>query len=219
MSDDVVVTRSALRTPRSAAVAGIVFAVLMSASIVLVRWVIRADPAQAGIWLTEPHRRDAARLGLALLPFAGIAFLWFVGVIRDRIGVHEDRFFATVFLGSGLLFVGMLFVAAAVAGGLLELAGSEQIEPDVWTLAHNTTFNLLSIYAIRMAAVFMISCATMTLRSGVMPRWLGYSGYVAALLLLVGTDVQHWLQFLFPLWVFVLSVHILIASARAPRTP
>ena len=52
-----------------------------------------------------------------LIPFAGIAFLWFIGVLRDRIGEREDRFFATVFLGSGLLFVAMLFVAAAIAAG------------------------------------------------------------------------------------------------------
>ena len=58
-------------------------------------------------------------LALNLLPFAGIAFLWFIGVVRDRIGQGEDRFFATVFLGSGLLFIAMLFVTGAVAGGLV----------------------------------------------------------------------------------------------------
>ena len=54
-----------------------------------------------------------------MVPFAGIAFLWFIGVVRDRIGEREDKFFATVFLGSGLLFVAMLFAAAAVLGGLI----------------------------------------------------------------------------------------------------
>ena len=58
-------------------------------------------------------------IALHLLPFAGIAFLWFVGVVRDRLGENEDRFFATVFLGSGLLFVAMLFCAGALAAGLL----------------------------------------------------------------------------------------------------
>ena len=53
--------------------------------------------------------------GLYLLPFAGIMFLWFVAVIRDQVGELEDRFFATVFFGSGLLFVATLFAAAAAA--------------------------------------------------------------------------------------------------------
>ena len=60
-------------------------------------------------------------IALNLVPFAGIAFLWFIGVLRDRIGEREDRFFATVFLGSGLLFVAMIFVAAGIGGALEEL--------------------------------------------------------------------------------------------------
>ena len=51
-------------------------------------------------------------LALNIIPFAGIAFLWFMGVLRDRFGQQEDRFFATVFLGSGLLFLAMLFAAS-----------------------------------------------------------------------------------------------------------
>src|ERR1700685_652911 len=111
--------RSALRTPRAAAVAGVVFSVLLITSLVLLRLSVPANPAVAGGWLTDSGKRAAVSIGLNLIPFAGIAFLWFIGVIRDRIGAHEDRFFATVFLGSGLLFVGMMFVAAAVAGGLI----------------------------------------------------------------------------------------------------
>ena len=107
-------TRSALRTPRAAAVAGIAFSVLLISSLALLRISVPADPAVPGAWLTN-WERAAVATGLNLIPFAGIAFLWFIGVIRDRIGAHEDRFFATVFLGSGLLFVGMMFVAAAVA--------------------------------------------------------------------------------------------------------
>src|SRR5438552_431426 len=115
-------TRSALRTPRAAAVAGIAFSALLISSLVLLRLSVPAEPAVPGTWLTDSGKRTAVAIGLNLIPFAGIAFLWFIGVIRDRIGAHEDRFFATVFLGSGLLFVGMLFVAAAVAGGLFAAA-------------------------------------------------------------------------------------------------
>ena len=60
----------------------------------------------------------------SLLPFAGIAFLWFIAVVRDRLGELEDRFFATAFLGSGLLFIAMVFNAAAVAGGIISVLGS-----------------------------------------------------------------------------------------------
>ena len=115
-----------LTTPRAAAVAGIVFAVLMGSAYVLARLAIPADATKRE-WLVQ--RADLVKFGLGLVPFAGIAFLWFIGVIRDRVGAREDRFFATVFLGSGLLFVAMLFTAAAVGGGLIAAAHSSTPPP------------------------------------------------------------------------------------------
>src|ERR1700736_5886684 len=113
---------SPLRTPRAAAFAGIVFSVLLILALVLLRVSVPAHPAVPGSWLTDSRRRTAVAIALNLVPFAGIAFLWFIGVLRDRIGEREDRFFATVFLGSGLLFVAMMFVAAAVAGAVIAAA-------------------------------------------------------------------------------------------------
>src|SRR6516162_2956681 len=110
-------TRAQLRTPRAAAVAGVVFSVLLLAVFWLMRLSVPADPHESGAWL----RGGVAYVVLALnlVPFAGVAFLWFVGVLRDRLGGREDRFFATVFFGGGLLLLAMLFSAAAVAGALI----------------------------------------------------------------------------------------------------
>ena len=91
-----------LTTPRAAAVAGIVFAVLMGTAYVLARLAI-PDDATERQWLVE--RADVVQFALGLVPFAGIAFLWFIGVMRDRVGALEDRFFSTVLLGSGLLYL------------------------------------------------------------------------------------------------------------------
>jgi len=124
---------SPLRTPRAAAVAGIIFSVLLTAALVLLRVSVPAHPAVPGLWLTDSHHRAEVAIALNLVPFAGIAFLWFIGVLRDRIGEREDRFFATVFLGSGLLFVAMIFVAAAIAGGLI--AADSSSPPGGGTLA------------------------------------------------------------------------------------
>jgi len=217
MSEIAPLTPSRLRTPRQAAIAGIVFSILLPLSLVLIRLSVPADPRDAGAWLTDPSRRGAVAVALNLVPFAGIAFLWFIGVVRDRIGQHEDRFFSSVFLGSGLLFVGMLFVAAAVAGGLL--AGSASLSgalaaPQLWGLGRRVTSALLNIYAMRMAAVFTISTATIALRIQIIPRWLGFLGYAIALVLLITVGLTPWVELLFPLWILLLSVDILIKSVR-----
>jgi hypothetical protein len=209
---------SALRTPRAAAAAGIVFSLLLIAALVLLEVSAPADPAQAGAWLTHSRQRGAVALALNLVPFAGIAFLWFIGVIRDRIGGREDRFFVTVLLGSGLLFTGMLFVGAAVAGGLIAAASrtSSLPGPAVLSLGRNATSILLNVYCMRMAAVFTITTVTIARRTQIIPWWLGAAGLLAALVLLVGTGISAWAALLFPAWILALSIHIL---ATGPQTP
>ena len=110
---------------------------------------------------------------LNVLPFAGIGFLWFIAVVRDRLGEWEDRFFATVFLGSGPLFIAMVFSAAATAGGIIMVLGSGSknlIQGDASVLARSQIHQTMHIYAMKMAAVFMISISTITLQTRMFPR-------------------------------------------------
>jgi hypothetical protein len=154
-------------------------------------------------------------LALNLVPYAGIAFLWFIGVVRDRIGEFEDRFFATVFLGSGLIFLATLFSATAVAGALVAGAAAGPIGSDVWTITRATTLTVLDVYATKMAGVFMVSTATIALRTRVLPRWLAVVGLCIALVLVVFGGRIHWIDIAFPAWVLLVSVHILRAGIRA----
>jgi len=216
MDQQTVITDAGLRTPRAAAAAGILFSLLLALALILVAVSVPSDPATAGAWLTDPARRRAVVIALNLVPFAGIAFLWFIGVIRDRIGQREDRFFASVFLGSGLLFVAMLFTAAAFAGGLIANAAAGPAAPGPDTLAdgRQVTGLLLHVYAMRMAAVFTISTATITLRTQVIPRWIGLLGFVVAAVLLISVGLTVWVELLFPAWILLLSVDILRTGLR-----
>ena len=206
---------SPLRTPRAAAVAGILFSALLITALVLLRLSVPADPRVPGQWLTDSARRTAVVVALNLIPFAGIAFLWFIGVLRDRIGEREDRFFATVFLGSGLLFVTMMFVAAAVGGGVIAEVSSGPAGAGTLALGRNVTSILLNVYAMRMAAVFTLTAVTIARRTGIVSRWLSVAGLVTAALLLVGVGISAWVELLFPAWILALSVDVLAAGRRA----
>jgi hypothetical protein len=210
-------TRPMIRTPRAAAIAGIAFSVLLTAAFVLMRLAVPRGPDDAGRWLTDSGKRDAVIVALNLLPFAGIAFLWFIGVVRDRIGDSEDRLFATVFLGSGLLFIALLFATGAIAGGLV-LTASEQPGTEVWSFGRRTIYTLFTVYAMRMAAVFTISTTTIATRLRIAPRWLTVVGFAAGAILLLTAGVASWIELVFPMWVLVFSVHILIVSFR-PAAP
>ena len=207
-----------LRAPRSAAVAGIAFALILGTVLVLFH---SAGPASADgspDWLVDGNRREQVRLALRLVPFAGIAFLWFIGVLRSRLGDREDKLFATVFLGSGLLFVGMLFTGAALMGAVLVMEDLPTAPPAATVgFAHAVTVAILGTFGARMAAVFTLSATTAGLRTGVLPKWLAIAGYLVALVLLVTPPFPGWSQLLFPGWVLLVSVFILVATARESR--
>jgi hypothetical protein len=209
--------RSSLRTPKAAAIAGILFSLLLTAAFWLLRISLPADPQDSGAWLRNSS--NEVTLGLNLVPFAGIAFLWFIGVLRDRLGELEDRFFATVFFGSGILFLAMLFVAAAIVGGILIAFAAQPdkvIESASFHFARAAAYGIINIYMIKVAAVFMISTSTVAIFTDFAPRWLAIAGYGLALLLLIGSYYLSWSFVVFPLWVFLISVCILRDSIRRP---
>ena len=207
---------SPLRTPHAAAAAGIIFSLLAIAALVLLKVSVPADATAPGAWLTNSQRRGTVTIALNLIPFAGIAFLWFIGVLRDQIGGREDRFFATVFLGSGLLYVGMLFAGAAVAGGLIaSQASSGPLAGGVLAVGRHITFLLVNVYATRMAAVFTFSTVTIARATKIVARWLTIAGLASGLVLLVAAGTVPWLELLFPAWVLAVSIDILVRRSRA----
>lgn len=211
--DDSIAGPAELRTPRAAAVAGIAFALILAAVIILARSAALAQSGDPATWLDSQSRRKSIEIALYLVPFAGIAFLWFLGVLRTRLGAAEDRLFATVFLGSGLLFVASLFAAAAALTALLQLAPPGEAVPtdSVKTLATlSAVFS--GDFATRMAAVFTLAATTAGRRAGLLPKWLVVIGYLFPVALLVSPPSQPWVVILFPLWVLMLSLHILVTN-------
>lgn len=202
-------------TPRIAAIAGILFSVLMIVALVLLRLSSSPDQVARGDWMETSAPRVV--VALHLIPFAGIAFLWFIGVLRDRLGASEDRFFATIFLGSGLLFLALLFVSASVLGAMLltprEGTSLETTSP-TFALAGALSVTLMNVYTLKVAGVFMISTSTLTIMTGIAPRWLAYLGYALAAVLIIGSSLTAWGFLVFPGWVLVLSGQILLDQFR-----
>jgi hypothetical protein len=216
MTDEREAIRQSVRTPRAAAVAGIVFAVLLITSEVLV-WVYVPSVASAQAGEIVRHSRELT-LAMNLRPFSGIAFLWFVGVVRNRLGSLEDRFFATVFLGSGLLYVAMMFTGGAVAEAVLTVLATKSevvLNSGSFDLAREEVFRITSIYATKMAGVFMISTSTIFTQTRVVPRWIAFVGYALAVVLLLSATHVRLLAIAFPLWVMIISVWILIRGRHS----
>ena len=202
-----------LTIPPAAGLAGVLSALLLAAVLILIRVKMPEGVGDSTQWLNS--ERGGILTATELMPFAGITFLWFIAVVRDGLGRYEDRFFATVFLGSGLLLLAMMFVSTAVAEALVA-SNTGVTDPaahiEVIAFGKMIVVSAAKTYAIRMAAVFMISLATIWLKTGLMPRWLAVVSYLVAVALLIADDLSMWLTLAFPIWMLVVSALILLRS-------
>ncbi len=200
---------------RAAGIAGLLFAVLTTTALLLMRDTPPATEAEFEVWWETYAPRFY--VALYLIPFAGIAFLWLLAALRHRIGRREDQFFATVLLGSGLLFVAMLFASgAAAAAAAVATERSDRSSYDAFLFGRSIARAFFFVFAVKMAAAFMLVASTIGRRTEVFPRWFTVVGAVTGIGLLVTVTVFEPVALAFPLWVAILSVLLLRARSPAP---
>ena len=210
------VTRREIRSPRAAALAGIGYSILMITGLILTSSITRVRLEDITLDLLESWYRKAS-LVILMVPFAGIAFLWFTGVIRDRLGEHEDRFFATLFYGSGIIQVVLLFIWGAIFGAVMAtrtMTAVGLIENEIYIFSFALMNEIIGNYALRMAGIYMTAIATLWTRTGIMPRWFGFLTLILALGFLLAAERFREARFIFPAWVFVVSVYVLVTNYR-----
>ena len=207
-------TQQRLRSPRSAAIAGLIFSVLLSAIIIMIQISFPADPVDfRSDWLEA--NSNVVSLAIGLVPLAGIAFLWFMGVARDLLGHLEDQFFSTVFTGSGLLFLGMLFVWAAIGGTILIIHNENPqilIKGGFYEVGRILMSEVIGVFAMGMAGVYVFSTGSIWMRTGAVPRWLAIVTWGIAVVLWLSVFLSWWFRLAFPIWVFVVSIYIMVVS-------
>jgi hypothetical protein len=203
-------------TPIAGSIAGILFAILFGTCVLIIRTSVADLARDPETWFQTGAPK--LRFAVALVPFAGLFFLWFIAVARERLGRHEDQFFATIFLGSGLLFIAMMFAAAASAGAVVAAIGKASsagfATSTTYVFARSFIAQIFNVYALRMAAVFLVSTATLWVRTSVMPRWMAFVTYAVAILLLLVVTQASWVILVFPAWVFLVSCYILVTRLR-----
>ena len=208
------------RTIEAAAVAGIVSAVLGTLALLAVdRYPsLSLNDEELTRWFDDATNQAWLIGGLTLMSFSSIAFLWFVAVIRRRLGDLEDRFFGTVFFGSAIACVVIQLVGAAAAAApatATNVLDAATVSPTSMSLAGGFAAALLLGVLPRIQAVFVFTTSSVILRSGVLPRWVALLGYVTGLLLIVIPIVRRPMALPFELWVLLVSVGLLVV--RRPR--
>jgi CBS domain containing-hemolysin-like protein len=208
-------SRRRARSVEAAAIAGIAYSLLtLFALVQLNRYPSLSLPEdELTAWFDDGDHRALLIASLGASSVAAIAFLWFVAVIRRRVGHREDQFFATVFLGSGIVNVCISVVAmAAIAAPAMAMTmlDAAEVSSSSASLAGGMGAALLLVVAPRVQAVFIISTSTVILRSRMLPSWVAVAGYVLAGVMFIVPIVYRSLGLAFPIWVFVVSIVLLV---------
>ena len=212
--------RHNLRSIEAAAVAGIVYAGLAVWAMSLFSSV--PDLSLSDDQLTEWFSNGNLILGLNLAAISSIAFLWFVAVVRRRIGDQEDRFFSTVFVGSATLYLAVWLTGAAILTApaiALAIQDDLRVTQDTATLAAGSAAALILVVAPRLQAVFVISTSTLLLRTRTMPKWLSFLGYLIGVCLFVIPTIFQFLGIGLPVWVLIASITILVLRRQPQSEP
>lgn len=198
-----------LRSVEAAATAGLVFAVLALVARALVARLPdpRSGDRAIAEWYADPVNQDSLLTAINLHIISVIAFLWFVAVVRRRVGERENRFFGTVFLGAALLLCGVWLLAGTLVVMPAMAAQLYDIEPasSQVALTHAGAVTLDSVVATRLEAVFVISATSVGRLSKAFPTWITVTGYALGAIMLLAAVPNEVLTWVFPIWVSVVS--------------
>jgi hypothetical protein len=214
--------RQARALGRMSALAGIVFAALFVVAMVLVqRAPTLRDPDPVYEAFYAGGGDALATLGLTVVPFAGIALLWHLSATRAMFQAVPRQFSpvqAWLQMAAGLLFLCMMFVGSAAVGAVALLGVFEVTPlppPDVARALAAVGYGLLFVFGVRVAGMYMITTIGMAASAGLLPRWLAVIGYLAAAFLLVGTTYHPLVLLVFPAWVVIVSIVLLLRAGRS----
>ncbi|MFD6356347.1 hypothetical protein KHQ06_37515 [Nocardia tengchongensis] len=191
---------------------GIVFAVLTLIGVEMLRgmpgW--SADHAAVEQWFAQSGNRTRLTSVVLIMVVASIALLWFIGTLRRRLGQREDQLFATVFLGSGVILIGLLLTSVAAFAVPATIA--QQLSPaaaaDAYPASHGLGMVLITIIAPRISAVFMLSLANLARVTRAFPRWLTLLSTAAALFMLIAVTTEIRIAWVLPAWSLVIGIYI-----------
>ncbi len=206
--------RRRLVSIEAAAVAGIVCAIGWGLSLrgLLSAPGLGATDDEITAFYASAANRRGAMVWVQVLVFSTIAFLWFVGVIRGRIGDREPKLFGTVFFGSSILLAGLLFLGAALlaAPAIQSAPDGHGLDPGAASLLRAAAAVVLSVFLPRVATLAMFSTASLGRATRALPRWLVVVSFVAGAYELVNVTLDAPTVYLVPAWIALVSIVLLI---------
>jgi len=216
------VRRAAIRT----AALGIAFSTLYLFTFILFGYraprVGATDEEVIAFYSDPTDRRLLIVIGLYLVPFTGIAFIWFIVALRMWVTAsapRENVLFSNVQLVSGIIFTTLLFVAGAsmsVTAATVEFADGP-VDPLLARQFPQYGSMILLVFGMRMAAMFVLATSNIGRTTGILPNWFAMMSFVMALGMLLSLSLSPWLVIAFPAWILGCCFILLDLARKIPR--
>lgn len=168
-----------------------------------------ASDAQFVDFYRSDNQRRPILAGLYLMPFAGIAFIWFFVALRTLAASHltgQDALLSNVQHVSGVLYVALFFAAAAADAVLPAGVQFDDLQASTALARVFPEFGsvLFFVFAMRMAGMFVFTTSNIARSAANVPRWFVYLGYLVGLFLLLSATFSPFLVVVFPVWLLAL---------------
>jgi len=206
-------------------IVGVVFSVLFIVSVVVLQQI--PGPTATDAEIQAFYGSGGASLplfvGLYVMPFAGIAFIWFIVAVRMWVAAGAVRqptiLQSNLQLVSGIAFVILAFIASAAS---TVVAGASQLEGSIVDVNAARQFPIFGravtlFFAVKMAAMYVFTTSMIGRGPGALANWFVVAGFIIGLFLLLSPVFSSSLVLAFPIWVLVLCWFIVRGARRIPR--
>lgn len=207
---------------------GIVHAVLLLVAFVIIhRYLpdVNATESQLQAFYSGDGRRRLVLFAcLYLMPFAGIAYIWFTVALRAWLqGAVKrlNRLLADVLLVCGVIYVALLFCGGAAISivSIDPVIGDQQLAVPLARQFPHYGASLILIFALRMAAMTTFALSNIARHTTVFPRWFVYSGFGVGVALLLTASLNPLLIALFPIWLTLFCTFVILQARTRPSEP
>jgi hypothetical protein len=172
-------------------------------------------------WYANHGHRVGVIVGAYLLAFCGLFLIWFGAGLRERLRAAEGPGgrLANIALAGAVLCVAGLWVGAAALAAVPageSFGGTPLSNADVARFLPSLGFGMILLFGMFGAIALIDAVSIVILRTGVMPRWLAWLGFVCAIALLFGVVFLPMIAL--PIWLIATSV-VLFRLPAVEATP
>jgi hypothetical protein len=207
------------RWERWSAVAGVLFVALFAVALALSANT-GDNPSEVQQWYADSGNRTKEFVAWFLYVAAAIAFLSFLGTLRDMLVRAEGgpgTLSALVF-GPGLAFTVLLVTGVSLFAAPAALGDENdfKLDPNTAEIFSDAGYFVL-VAGGMIASIVVLATSMAALRTGVLPSWLGWIGLVVAVVMLFSVFFVPLLVFL--AWVLAVSLVMVVAAWRVRGAP